>query len=277
MRGFRRRSALRLRDAATAPFSPMLSVVIVAAAFIWAVFFYFGVIALSCAQLVALSLQGAPGLPGAALLFILIFVALASLWLIDVLRPKTGRTGVIRRLAEGLLIAACLYSSLVHYAFLRPMTPEGRMILAVHEGPGSVFRYGQQTLLETWRSGDDRWWEQADREWADPAASILITVEHRDVYELWLGLTFDQRRAREDYALGPAGPAWQPLSGRNGRCTCFNAYGDELAEEHRRIDWHEAEGIGHPAVLAAWRARLDPRPEPPAWCEAAVAPVRYPY
>ena len=277
MRGLRFRSALRLRDAATVPFSAMLSVAIVAMAFIWAVFFYFGVIALSCGELVALSLQGAPGLPGAALLFILIFVALASLWLIDVMRPKTGRTGVIRRMAEGLLIAACLYSSLVHYAFLRPMTPEGRMILAVYEGPGSVFRYGQQTLIETWRSGDDRWWEQADREWADPAASIVITVEHRDVYELWLGLTFDQRRAREDYAIGPAGPAWHPLSGRNGRCTCFNGRDDKLIQEHRRIDWHEAQGIGDLAVLTAWRDSLEPRPQTPDWCEAALAPVRYPY
>ncbi len=43
MRDLRNLSALRLRAAATVPFSAMLSVVIVAAAFIWVVFFYFAV------------------------------------------------------------------------------------------------------------------------------------------------------------------------------------------------------------------------------------------
>ncbi|MCC5995806.1 MAG: hypothetical protein JJU18_05480 [Oceanicaulis sp.] len=236
---------LRLHDAATPPFSAMLSVIIVATAFIWVLFFLFGVVALNCAQLVAVSLQGAPGLPGAALLFITAFVALGSLWLIDVMRAKTGRTGVVRRVAEGLLIAACLYSSLVHYAFLRPMTPEGRMIMAVYEGPGGIMMLGMDyTLLEM----DDGF-----------------------------GLTPEQVEARLEFALGPPDPVWYPRQRGGGRCTCLNRRDEHDAIEHREIDWHEAEGIGDPVVLAAWRERLGPRPETPDWCEAALAPVRYPY
>jgi hypothetical protein len=248
MRGLRFRSALRLRAAATAPFSAMLSVVIVAMAFIWVLFFLFGVVALSCAQLVALSLQGAPGLPGAALLFILAFVALACLWLIDVMRPKTGRTGVIRRIAEGLLIAACLYSSLVHYAFLRPMTPEGRMILAVYEATGHIMMLGMDYMLIEIEEADDGF-----------------------------GLSPDQAEARLAFALGPPDPVWFPLHRGDWRCSCLNRRDGHYAIEHRMIDWHEAEGIGDPAVLAAWRGSLEPRPQTPDWCEAALAPVRYPY
>lgn len=272
MKGFRHRSVLRLRAAAEAPFSAMLSVVIVSAAFIWAVFFYFGVIALSCAQLVALSLQGAPGLPGAALLFILIFVALASLWLIDVMRPKTGRTGLVRRLAEGLLIAACLYSSLVHYAFLRPMTPEGRMILAVYEGPGSVFRAGQCIIYDI---GDV--YGPGSGVCSGIEGAIIFIIHDEDLHALECSLTHDQRQAREDYALGPAGRGWHPLSARAGRCSCLNRRDEDDVYEHRLIDWHEAEGIGDPAVLTGWRDSLGPRPQDPDWCEAALAPVRYPY
>jgi hypothetical protein len=239
------RARNRLLASATPPFSDVLTGVIVVIAFIWAFFFIFAVVALSCAQLVAVSLQGAPGLPGAALLFILIFVALASLWLIDVMRPKTGRTGVIRRLAEGLLIAACLYTSLVHYAFLRPMTPEGRMILAVYEGPGRIMTLGMDYALMEMDDG--------------------------------FGLNPDQIEARLAFAVGPPDPDWFPLQRGSWRCSCLNGRDGHNAIEHRMIDWHEAEGIGDPAQLAEWRDSLGARPEDPDWCEAALAPVRYPY
>jgi len=253
----------------------MLSVVIVAAAFIWVFFFIFGVVTLSCAQLVALSLQGAPGLPGAAILFILVYVALASLWLIDVMRPKTGRTGVIRRIAEGLLIAACLYTSLVHYALLRPMTPEGRIIMAVYEGPGSVFRAGEYIFYYPNDPIESAFGFCPENSRLEGAITYIIPEDN--LYELGCSLTDDQRRARRDYALGPAGPAWHPLQSAGGRCTCLNRRDEDYVYEHRLIDWHEAEGIGDPAVLAAWRGRLEPRPQIPGWCEAALAPVRYPY
>jgi hypothetical protein len=247
MRALRIRARRRRHDRLSPPFSNMLSGIIIAISLLWVLFFIYGVTALSCAQLVALSLQGAPGLPGAAVLFIAAFAALALLWLIDVARSRTAGPGVVRRVAEGLLIAAGLYTALVHYAFLRPETQAGRAVMAVYEGPGRIMFAGHEHALIELTLADDHF-----------------------------GMTPAQAAARDRYVLGPLDPSWYPFQGAGVRCSCFTRRDESLAHEHRLIDWYHREGIGDPAQLAQWRESLDPRPQTPDWCVAALAPVSYP-